>query len=77
MSEEFERELYIYLKLCVLLYADDTTIMAEILTYLQTQLYYFFMDMSVGSFYTCETWKIYNDKYRKSLIYSFVISGIL
>ena len=50
ISEKFEKNLNIYLKLFVLLYADDTVIMAESREDLQAQLNVF------GEY--CQKWKL-------------------
>ena len=41
LSEEIENELELYLKIMIMLYADDTVLMSETRGYIQYQLNYF------------------------------------
>ena len=50
ISDELEEKLFVYLKIFILLYADDTVLMAETATDLQTQLNWFCK--------YCKLWKL-------------------
>ena len=63
ISQEIEEKLYMYLKLFILLYADDTVLMAESATDLQKQLDWFCE--------YCKVWKLkVNIKKTKVMIFS-------
>ena len=63
ITEDFEIELYVYLKLFVLLYADDTVIMSESKEDMQNQLNVF------NDF--CKKWKLkVNAEKLKVLVFS-------
>ena len=63
ISEDFENDLQIYVKLFTILYADDTVLLAESAEELQSELNYFYE--------YCEKWNLkVNTKKSKDMVFS-------
>ena len=66
ISEDFENELQIYVKLFTILYADDTVLLGESAEEMQSELNYFYK--------YCEKWNL-SVNTRKSTVMFFIQRG--